>query len=196
MFLDRDGTINEDVGHITDPSLFELIPGSIAAMNRLREAGFYLPLITNQAGVGRGLMTEHHLNRVLDAFQELLKEEGTSLDGVYYCPHHPEEGKGVYKTDCECRKPGHAMFQQAAQNLNIDLAQSYMIGDHWSDAEAGMAAGCQAILLKTGHGPQEIERISEEQLSSLAFVAEDLAEAADWIMKGRPAGSSLLPTAM
>ena len=183
VFLDRDGTINEDVGHITDPSLFEFIPGSIEAMNRLREAGFCLPLITNQAGVGRGLMTEHQLNRVLEAFQDLLKEEGTCLDGVYYCPHHPEEGKGIYKTDCECRKPGHGMFLQAAQDLDIDLAESYMIGDHWSDAQAGMAAGCQAILLRTGHGPQEIERVPEEQLSTLAFIAEDLTEAAAWIIE-------------
>ena len=183
VFLDRDGTINEDVGHITEPSQFELIPGSIAAMNRLGEAGFCLPMITNQAGVGRGLMTEHQLKRVLDAFQNLLKKEGTSLDGVYYCPHHPEEGKGVYKTDCECRKPGHAMFLQAASDLDIDLTRSYMIGDHWSDAQAGMAAGCQAILLRTGHGPQEIARVPEEQLSSLAFVADDLADAAAWIME-------------
>ena len=75
------------------------------------------------------------------------------------------------------------MFLQAAQDLDIDLEQSYMIGDHWSDAEAGMAAGCQAILLRTGHGPQEIDRVAEEQLSSLAFVAEDLAEAAEWIIE-------------
>jgi D-glycero-D-manno-heptose 1,7-bisphosphate phosphatase len=182
VFLDRDGTINEDAGHITDPALFELIPGSIEAMNKLRIAGFCLPLITNQAGVGRGLMTEHQLNRVLDAFQELLKEEGTHLDGVYYCPHHLEEAIGAYKQVCDCRKPGPAMLHRAAKNLDIDLEQSYMIGDHWSDAAAGMAAGCQSILLRTGHGLQEIEKLSDQQKDSVAFIADNLSDAVGWIL--------------
>jgi D-glycero-D-manno-heptose 1,7-bisphosphate phosphatase len=170
------------VGHVTDPSMIELIPGSIDAMNRLRCAGFCLPLITNQAGVGRGLMTEHHLNRVLDSFQEMLRKEGTFLDGVYYCPHHPEEATGQYKQVCDCRKPGAAMLHRAAIDLGIDLSQSYMIGDHWSDAGAGIAAGCKAILLRTGHGPQELEKLSEDQLASVAYVASDLADAADYIL--------------
>jgi D-glycero-D-manno-heptose 1,7-bisphosphate phosphatase len=182
VFLDRDGTINEDAGHITDPTLFELIAGSIEAMNKLRIAGFCLPLITNQAGVGRGLMTEHQLNRVLDAFQELLKEEGTHLDGVYYCPHHPEEAIGAYKQVCDCRKPGPEMLHRAAKDLDIDLEQSYVIGDHWSDATAGMAAGCQSILLRTGHGPQEIEKLSDQQKDSVAFIADNLSDAVGWIL--------------
>ena len=182
VFLDRDGTINHDVGHITDPAQFELIPGSIDAMNRLRSAGYCLPLVTNQAGVGRGLMTEHQLNRVLNAFSGILEEEGTYLDGVYYCPHHPEEAIGHYKQDCECRKPGPALLQRASNDLEIDLTQSYMIGDHWSDAGAGIAAGCRAILLRTGHGPQELAKLSEEQRASVAYIADDLADAADFIL--------------
>ncbi len=181
-FLDRDGTINEDVGHITDPGRFELIPGSVDAMNRLRDAGFLLPLITNQAGVGRGLMTEQQLNRVLDAFQDLLKTEGTHLDGVYYCPHHPEEAKGAYRKVCDCRKPGPELLLRAARDLDVDLEQSYMIGDHWSDVEAGLAAGCEAILLRTGHGRQEIEKQTKDQLGRTAYVAENLADAGDWIL--------------
>jgi D-glycero-D-manno-heptose 1,7-bisphosphate phosphatase len=127
-------------------------------------------------------MTEHQLNRVLDAFQDLLKDEGTHLDGIYYCPHHPEEAMGAYKQNCECRKPGPAMLYRAAKELGLNLAESYMIGDHWSDAGAGMAAGCQSILLRTGHGSQEIERLSKEQKKSVAFVAKDLAGAVDWIL--------------
>ena len=95
VFLDRDGTINEDVGYISDPDSFELIPGAIAAMQRLRAAGFCRPLITNPAGVGKGLMTEAQLVHVLDAFQGLLRAEGTYVDGMYYCPHHPIEGIGA-----------------------------------------------------------------------------------------------------
>lgn len=182
VFLDRDGTVNHDVGHIIDPSLFDLIPGSIDAMNRLRGAGYCLPLVTNQAGVGRGLMTEHQLNRVLKAFEQILDEEGTFLDGVYYCPHHPEEAMGHYKQNCDCRKPGPALLQRAAHDLSIDLSLSYMVGDHSSDAGAGIAAGCKAILLRTGHGPQELAKLSEEQKDSIAYIADDLADAADFIL--------------
>jgi D-glycero-D-manno-heptose 1,7-bisphosphate phosphatase len=183
VFLDRDGTINHDVGHITDPDRFELILGAVSAMKRLRKAGYCLPLITNQAGVGRGLMTEPHLIRVLNSFEELLKEQGTFVDGVYYCPHHPEEAIGTYKQACACRKPGPEMLVRAAADLDIVLAESYMIGDHWSDAGAGLAAGCQTILLRTGHGPQELEKLSPEQKTSVAYIADDLTDAADFILK-------------
>jgi D-glycero-D-manno-heptose 1,7-bisphosphate phosphatase len=181
-FLDRDGTINEDVGHIIDPGMFQLIPEAVDAMKDLREAGFILPLITNQAGVAHGLMTEQHLKKVLTRFESILKEEGTYLDGVYYCPHHPEEGIGAYKRECDCRKPGSEMLTRAADNLGINLSVSYMIGDHWTDVQAGIAAGCKAIMLRTGHGPQEIAKLSEDELSKAAFVAEDLRQAADWIL--------------
>lgn len=183
VFLDRDGTINEDVGYISDPASFELIPGSVAAMNRLRAAGFRLPLVTNQAGVGRGLMTEQQLNRILDAFQDLLRQEGTSVDGVYYCPHDPLQGLGAYKMECDCRKPGTAMLTRAARDLDIDLERSYMIGDHWSDAEAGLSAGCRVVLLRTGHGPQEIEKLSAAQRNRLDYIADDLSAAVDWVLE-------------
>lgn len=183
VFLDRDGTINEDVGHITDPGMFKLIPGAVDGMNRLRAAGYILPLITNQAGVGRGLMTEPQLNRVLDAFQDLLKTSGTSVDGVYYCPHHPEEAIGTYKQMCDCRKPAPGMLLRAAEDLNIDVSQSYMIGDHWSDVEAAIAAGCRSILLRTGHGPQEIAKLTDADLERAAYVADDLADAVEWILE-------------
>ncbi|MBS13583.1 MAG: D-glycero-beta-D-manno-heptose-1,7-bisphosphate 7-phosphatase [Gemmatimonadetes bacterium] len=183
VFLDRDGTINEDVGHITDPQMFELIPGSIDAMNRLRVAGYILPLITNQAGVGRGLMTEQHLQTVLYAFVRLIEAAGTKVDGVYYCPHHPEEGIGVYKQECGCRKPAPGMLEKATEDLGIDLSVSYMVGDHWTDVLAGNAAGCRSILLRTGHGPREIAKLTEEELSVAAYIADDLAEAVDWILE-------------
>ena len=183
VFLDRDGTINEDVGYIADPRCFELIPGAVAAMNRLRAAGFCLPLITNQAGVGRGLMTEEQLIRVLDAFQELLRHEGTAVDGVYYCPHDPEQGVGTYLRTCECRKPGHALLTKAARDFALDLDRSYMIGDHWSDAEAGLRAGCRVVLLRTGHGPHEIEKLTGAQRNQVDYIADDLSDAANWVLE-------------
>jgi D-glycero-D-manno-heptose 1,7-bisphosphate phosphatase len=183
VFLDRDGTINKDVGYIADPRCFELIPGAVTAMNRLRAAGFCLPLVTNQAGVGQGLMTEQQLIRVLEAFQELLRDKGTAVDGAYYCPHDPILGKGSYKRPCDCRKPGHALLTRAVSDLAIDLGRSYMVGDHWSDAEAGLRAGCRVVLLRTGHGPQEIEKLTEAQCSQVDHIADDLSDAADWILK-------------
>ena len=183
VFLDRDGTINEDVGYIADPRCFELIPGAVTLMNRLRAGGFCLPLVTNQAGVGQGLMTELQLIRVLEACQELLRDEGTAVDGVYYCPHDPILGKGSYKRPCDCRKPGHALLTRAVSDLAIDLGRSYMVGDHWSDAEAGLRAGCRVVLLRTGHGPQEIEKLTEAQRSQVDHIADDLSNAADWILK-------------
>ena len=179
VYLDRDGTINEDVGYISDPDSFKLIPGAVAAMNRLRAAGFCLPLITNQAGVGKGLMTEEQLEHVLDAFQDLLRVEGTYVDGIYYCPHHPTEGIGAYKTECECRKPGTGMLTEAMRDHDIDLSRSYMIGDRWSDAEAGLRAGCRVVLLRTGHGLQEIATLTQERRSRVDYIADDLSAAAD-----------------
>lgn len=182
VYLDRDGTINEDVGYISDPDSFKLIPGAVAAMNRLRAAGFCLPLITNQAGVGKGLMTEEQLEHVLDAFQDLLRVEGTYVDGIYYCPHHPTEGIGAYKTECECRKPGTGMLTEAMRDHDIDLSRSYMIGDRWSDAEAGLRAGCRVVLLRTGHGLQEIATLTQERRSRVDYIADDLSAAVDWVL--------------
>jgi D-glycero-D-manno-heptose 1,7-bisphosphate phosphatase len=182
VFLDRDGTINEDVGHITDPDRFELIPGATDAIRRLKDAGYFLVLATNQAGVARGLMTEPQLLRVLGAFEDLLEREGVRLDGIRYCPHHPEEGIGSYKQDCDCRKPGPGQLLSAAEEHDIDLASSFMIGDHYSDVEAGIAAGCRSVMLLTGHGQQEIEKLDAAQKERTDYVARDLAEAADWIV--------------
>ena len=182
VFLDRDGTINEDVGHITDPAQFELIPGAIDAIRRLKEAGYFLVLVTNQAGVGRGLMTEPQLRRVLVAFEGLLAGNSVGLDAIRYCPHHPEEGKGVYKRDCDCRKPAPGQLLDAAKEYDIDLAASFMVGDHYSDVEAGIAAGCRTVMLMTGHGDHEFERLDEGQKVRVDCVAEDLAEGVDWIL--------------
>jgi D-glycero-D-manno-heptose 1,7-bisphosphate phosphatase len=183
VFLDRDGTINEDVGHITDPDLFVLIPGAIEAIRRLRDAGYFLVLATNQAGVGRGLMTEPQLLRVLDAFEALLEEHGAALDAIRYCPHHPEEGKGVYKRECECRKPGPGQLLSAAEEYDIDLSASFMVGDHYSDVEAGLAAGCRSVMLLTGHGTHEYDGLDEAQKGRVDHVAEDLAGGVDWILR-------------
>lgn len=183
VFLDRDGTINEDVGYVTDPSMFELIPGSVEAIRRLKEAGFFLVMATNQACVGKGLIVEPQLIRVLDAFQDLLDEDGARLDAVRFCPHHPDEGLGVYARDCDCRKPGAGQLLSAAEEHAIDLPTSFMVGDHWSDVQAGLSAGCRSVLVLTGHGAMEYECADKKLRGSVDCVAPDLTGAVDWILK-------------
>lgn len=183
VFLDRDGTINEDVGYITDPDQLVMIPGAIDAVRRLKEAGFFLVLVTNQAGVGRGLMTELQLLRVLEVFQERLAEQGTKLDAIRYCPHHPEEGIGVYKRECECRKPGPGQLIDAAQEHDLDLSGGFMVGDHFTDVEAGLAVGCRTVMLMTGHGTHEYEGLNDGQRTKIDFVGRDLTEGVGWILE-------------
>ncbi len=182
VFLDRDGTINEDVGHITDPAQFELIPGAVNAIRQLKEAGYFLVLVTNQAGVARGLMTEPQLRRVLQAFEDLLEDEGVRLDAIRYCPHHPDEGIGFYKQECECRKPEPGQLVSAAEEHDLDLSSSFMVGDHYSDVVAGIAAGCRSVMLLTGHGTHEFEKLDDGQRRRVDHVAKDLQEAVDWVL--------------
>ncbi len=149
VFLDRDGTIIEAHGYINDPNQVRLIPGAADAIRRLSEAGHLVVLISNQSGVARGLLDEETLSRVHGRLEELLREEGVSLDGSYYCPYldGPEAKVDAYRRDSELRKPKPGMLLQAARELNIDLSRSWVIGDSPCDVEAGLRAGCRTILI-------------------------------------------------
>jgi D-glycero-D-manno-heptose 1,7-bisphosphate phosphatase len=186
VFLDRDGVINEETGYLHRVEDFQLIPGAPAAIQLLKDAGFLVVVVTNQSGVARGyypLSAVHALHRHLDA---TLTAHGTSVDGYYICPHHPEHGIGEYRMACSCRKPFPGMLQKAAADLKIDLAASYMVGDHVSDVIAGRAAGCHALLVMTGHG-----RHHAEQPPPDVCIVEDILAAAKLIIRqqccpGRP----------
>jgi D-glycero-D-manno-heptose 1,7-bisphosphate phosphatase len=178
VFLDRDGTINVDHGYVFRPAEFELIPGSVEAIGRLNSAGFLVIVVTNQAGVARGLYEEadvHELHRHLD---RELASHGATIDAYYYCPHHPEKGRGSYLRECACRKPLPGMLLQAAADFSLELHSSFLVGDKSSDIQAGVAAGCRPILVETGYGsgtndlPPEIPR------------AADLMAAVELILKG------------
>jgi D-glycero-D-manno-heptose 1,7-bisphosphate phosphatase len=182
-FLDRDGTIIEDLGYLGDPAGVRFIPGALEALRALQRAGFRLVLVTNQAGVARGLISEADVRRVNDRLRGLLAEAGVDLDGVYYCPHHPEYGPPEYRRDCECRKPKPGMVRQALRDLGLDPSLSVIIGDHASDAAlARVFPGMQGILLRTGHGAQEWEKIQRGALPVPDHVAEDLPAAVDWLL--------------
>ena len=138
LFLDRDGTLIVDVGYPRDPSLVELVPGAAAALRGRSEA---LVIVSNQSGIGRGLITPVEATAVHDRMIALFATEGVTFAGVYYCPHAPEEG-------CACRKPKPGMLLDAARELDLDLAASVMLGDKPSDVEAGRAAGMRSELFE------------------------------------------------
>jgi histidinol-phosphate phosphatase family protein len=140
VFLDRDGTIIYDVGYPRDPRQIRLLPRVGGALARLRRQGFSLVLISNQSGIGRGVLTLEETERVHRQVVSSLAEYGVGLDAAYYCPHAPEE-------QCRCRKPSPEMLLRAARELGLDLSRSFMVGDKPSDIEAGKRAGCRTILL-------------------------------------------------
>lgn len=181
VFLDRDGTLNEEVNYLHRPEDMHLLNGAGQALRRLKEAGFKLVVITNQAGVARGYYTEEDVMALHRYMNEILTAEGAGIDGFYYCPHHPVYGIGSYKKDCSCRKPGIGMFLQAENRFAVDKAHSYMIGDKLLDTQAGKNYGVTSILVGTGYG-KELYEAGQEEHPSYDYYAENLSQAADWIL--------------
>ena len=141
IFLDRDGTINADHGYVHKIDDFQFIEGVGKALKQLQDKGYLLVLVTNQSGIARGYFSEAQFHQLTEWMDWSLDEDyGVVLDGIYYCPHHPE-GKGEFKADCDCRKPKAGMFLEAIKDLNIDPKQSYMVGDKLEDLLAAEAAG-------------------------------------------------------
>lgn len=185
VFLDRDGTLNEEVNYLHRPEDMHLLPGVAEALRRLKEAGFKLVVVTNQAGVARGYYTEEDVISLHRYMNELLAAKGAEIDGFYYCPHHPVHGIGSYKKECSCRKPGIGMFLQAERQFQADKAHSYMIGDKLLDTQAGKNYGVASILVGTGYGKEihEAGQAQGENAPSYDYYAEDLSQAADWILR-------------
>jgi len=177
VFLDRDGTLIVERGYITVPEGVELISGAGAAVARLRAAGWKVFVVTNQGSVAKGMITEEELGLIHIRMLSLLSESGALIDGVYYCPHHPDGDQIQYAVECDCRKPRPGLLERAAGEHDIDLAESIMIGDSLRDLEAGKAAGARAVLVLTGHGAQTV---TEEHQA--VHVAPDLAAAVEWLL--------------
>jgi D-glycero-D-manno-heptose 1,7-bisphosphate phosphatase len=148
--LDRDGTINEEVGYILHPAEMHLIPGSAEAIHRLRELGLGVIVVTNQSPIGRGLLTEQRLGDIHDRLRDLLADGGATVDEIEFCPHTPEDG-------CGCRKPGTEMVERAARLLDFDPSEVFVVGDHAANMRLGRALGATTILVLTGHGAEECE---------------------------------------
>jgi D-glycero-D-manno-heptose 1,7-bisphosphate phosphatase len=189
VFLDRDGTLNEEMGYINHLSRFRLLPQAVPAIRRLNEAGLKVVVVTNQSGAARGYFPANLVDEVHAHLKQLLAAGGAHLDGIYTCLHHPDEG-------CDCRKPRPTLIKRAARDLDLDLARSYAVGDRYKDMETAANAGVKGVLVLTGYGRGEYEYLRESQPVQPVHVAGDLLEAVEWILQdldrsdppGRPYG--------
>ena len=187
VFLDRDGTINEQMGYINHIDRFHLLPGAAEAIRRLNLARIPVAVVTNQSGLARGYFPESLLIEVHRRMVAELARADAHVDGIYICPHHPEAKEERFRVECDCRKPKIGLFVRAARELGIDLARSYVVGDRWSDLKAAAACGAKGILVLTGYGRGDYEYIGPQQQIKPHHVAEDLAAAVDWILADLPA---------
>jgi D-glycero-D-manno-heptose 1,7-bisphosphate phosphatase len=151
VFLDRDGTVSEEVGYVRNTSMFALFPWASRAIRQINESGMAAVLVTNQSAVGRGFIEHAMVDKVHAILRDEIAREGARLDGIYYCPHHPDD-------DCECRKPRPGLLQRAGRDLDLGLTRSFMIGDHYTDIRAGRAVGAVTILVLTGAGAGQLEQ--------------------------------------
>lgn len=175
VFLDRDGTITEEVGYLNHISRFRMLSGVAVAIRRLNEAQMPVVVVTNQSGVGRGYFPESLVREVHERMISELAAEGARLDGVYYCPHVGADG-------CQCRKPRTGMLERAAAELRLDLKKSFVVGDRGGDVELARRAGSRSVFVRTGFGEGELAWHAANWPQQPDFVAKDLTEAANWIL--------------
>ncbi len=185
VFLDRDGVLIEDVHLLTRPEQVVIPAGVPAALRALGEAGFRLVVVSNQPVVARGLVSEADVRAVHAHMESRLREAGAPpLDGVYFCPHHPNATLPAYRKDCDCRKPKPGLFRRAATELALDLGASFAVGDRITDIIAGSRAGCRTVLVQTGRHAEKPIETSEplDQTLRPEHTSADLAAAAEWIL--------------
>lgn len=191
VFLDRDGVINEEVDYLHAPDRVVLVGGAAEAVAALGRAGLAVVVVTNQAGIARGMYTERELATVTARIGELIERVGGRLDATYFCPHHPEAGVGGYRIACRCRKPAPGMLERAAAELGLDLAGSVIVGDKATDLEAGRAAGCAAVLVRSGYGAREEARLlAAGGAPPPDAVFDTLAAAVPWLLARLGAGGA------
>jgi D-glycero-D-manno-heptose 1,7-bisphosphate phosphatase len=158
VFLDRDGTLIDEVGYLDRPERVVLYPFTTVAVRALNRAGFRTILVTNQSGIARGFFDEATVDAVHAHMADLLAQGGAYLDAYYYCPHHPDGHVTPYAGRCECRKPGRGLVDRAVRELAIDPARSFAVGDRWLDVQLAQNVGGRGILVRTGYGATEASR--------------------------------------
>jgi D-glycero-D-manno-heptose 1,7-bisphosphate phosphatase len=182
VFIDRDGTLTEEVGYVNHPSRVRLLPRSAEAIRRLNAAGLAAVVVTNQAGIARGYFSADVLRATNEALVEQLKDAGAHLDGIYVCPHHPTEGAPPYRAVCDCRKPAPGLLRRAAAELDLDLSASVMVGDKASDLVPARTVGARGVLVLTGYGRGEWEYRRAQFVVEPDHVAGDLLDAVEWAL--------------
>lgn len=201
VFLDRDGTINEETGYMDRLEKLKLIPVAAEAIRLINASGMKAVVVTNQSGLARGLFDETFVDAVHTRLREMLRAERAFLDGIYFCPHHPTEGQERYLMTCDCRKPAPGLLFKAAADLHLDPARSYMVGDTLKDIEAGARAGAQGILVRTGYGAEAAAALTTDEepgrkipvekgphgkgsvIYRPVHIAEDILAAVEWIVR-------------
>ncbi len=183
VFIDRDGTVNEQMGYINHPSRFRLLPGAAEAVRLLNENRLHAVIVSNQSGVARGYFPIDLVHEIHALMQEALLEKGARVDGVFFCPHHPRGSVPEFTMTCHCRKPGTGLIEQACRSFDIDLSRSYMIGDRCLDVETAERARLKGILVETGYGLGDISYVMPHKAIHPVLIASDLLKAVQWILE-------------
>jgi D-glycero-D-manno-heptose 1,7-bisphosphate phosphatase len=176
VFIDRDGTVSEEIGYMYHAGLYKPFPWAGPAIRKINESGMKAVLITNQSGIGRGYFDERTVEEVHAKLMAELARHSAALDAIYICPHHPEAG-------CDCRKPHPGMLLRAEKEMQIDLGRSYVIGDKYVDIETAHRVGATSVLVLTGYGREERQRYKTNPQQP-HFVVENLMDAVDKILSG------------
>jgi D-glycero-D-manno-heptose 1,7-bisphosphate phosphatase len=181
IFLDRDGTLVEEAGYLDRLERLVFFPYSVDAIRLLNRSGFAVVIVTNQAGIARGIFKESFVAEAHRHIGEQLALGGARVDGFYYCPHHPEAVVDALRQDCDCRKPKPGMLIRAAADLGLDLSKSFVVGDRWHDLEAGQRVGARGILVRTGYG--RTEEAAPRAALTPAAITDNVIEAVSWILR-------------
>ena len=181
VFLDRDGTMNVDVGYLDRVERFKLFPWTLEAVRLLRNSGYYVVVVTNQSGVARGMVDETFVEEVHRLMQEDLAMVGSQLDGLYYCPHESDALVRKYRMECDCRKPKSGLIARAVADLDIDVSKSFVVGDKWSDIGLAQNVGARGVLVRTGYGRSQEQQPVDGVVPEA--VVDTLMDAVGWIIR-------------
>ena len=182
VFIDRDGTINEQMGDINDPSRFILLPNVVEAIGLLNQNKFLSVVVSNQSGVARDYFPLELVYEINQIMEKQLGEKAVKIDGIFFCPHHPKAKLESYRLECDCRKPKTGLIEQACQVLDIDLPRSFVVGDRYSDIEMGHSLNLRSVLVETGYGLGEKKYVLPKKKRKPDHIAHDLLGAVHWIL--------------
>lgn len=183
IFIDRDGTINEQMGYVNHTSRFVMLPRVPEAFRMVNQAGFLAIIVSNQSGVARGYFPIELIYSINSMMKESVGKQGGHIDGIYFCPHYPKGSVQEYAMECDCRKPRTGLIERACRDFEIDLMRSYMVGDHYTDMELAERLDIKGILVRTGYGAGVIEYNLPGMANKPSYIADDLLDAVKWIIE-------------